>query len=74
MSNSSRQVIARRTAWAMFWLIMAASAAAAAEPRYFWPATWEIATLTGIVAGTAARIWLWRLGGKLDDGFRRRGR
>lgn len=58
----------------MFWLIMAASAAAAAEPRHFWPTEREIAALTGIIAGTSARIWPWRLGGKLDDGFRRRGR
>jgi hypothetical protein len=65
VTTASRQVIARRYAWAAFYVLMADLIVFFAAPRYW---TWHECLYTGIVAmatGTVARIYLRRTGGKL---------
>lgn len=72
MSAAGRRVIARRTAWAMFCLMMAATLAAGIVPQYFPMSAWVPVAAVALAVGIVARVYLWRLGGKLDDGFRSR--
>ena len=64
-AGTRAQRAARRIAWAMFWVIMAGTAAFALVPRFFpWTAYWATA-VPAILAGTCARDYLRRTGAKL---------